>query len=199
MSQADIFVRRTAAVAILSCVAVALADVVAWSLLVEDYNPISKTISALAVGAGSWLLDLGLWTFAVGCVALGLAMFRQRLGGTPWVLAALAVGLLGPIIGVIALFNEYAGTRNAGADVHLYAVYALGTFVALAAMLVVPSLKVLDDRLARRGIVFGIAWVILAPLFFLVPDGWNGAYERILALMLLGWVAATSFLVLSHA
>ena len=41
--------------------------------------------------------------------------------------------------------------------------------------------------------------MILAPLFFVVPDGWNGAYERALALILLGWIAATAALVLRHA
>ena len=59
--------------------------------------------------------------------------------------------------------------------------------VASAALLVMPSLRLLDNRLARRGLVFGIAWVILAPMFFFFPDGWNGGYERLLALMLLGW------------
>lgn len=194
MTQINGFARSAAAVAILSCVVVALADVVSWALLVEDYNPIGKTISALAVGAGSWLLDLGLWTFAAGCVALASGMFRLRLGGWAWLLATSAVLLLGPVIGVIALFNEYAGKQNAGADIHINAVYALGVLVGLAAFLVLPALRALDDRLARRGLVFGVAWSILAPLFLVVPAGWNGGYERGLALMLLGWVTAISFL-----
>ena len=176
----------------------ALADVVAWALLVENYSPISETISALAVGAGSWLLDLGLWTFAAGCVALGLGMLGLRLGGRAWALAAYAVMMLGPVVGVIALFNEYAGQKNAGANIHLNAVYALGILVTAAALLVVPSLRRLDTRLARRGFIFGIAWVILGPLFFIVPDGWNGGYERVLALMLLGWITGTSLLLLRH-
>lgn len=199
MTGPDMLARRAALLAILSCVLVALADIVSWVLFVEDYNPISKTISALAVGAGSWLLDLGLWTFAGGCVALGLGMFRRRLGNWTWLLAAIAVLLLGPVIGVIAFFNEYAGQQNAGANIHLNAVYTLGVLVALAAILVVPRLRALDSRLARRGLLFGIAWVILAPLFFVVPDGWNGGYERGLALMLLGWVTAMSFVLLRRA
>lgn len=199
MTRRDILVRRAAALAILSCVLVALADIVSWVLFVEDYNPINKTISALAVGAGSWLLDLGLWTFAGGCVALGLGMFRRRLGNWTWLLAAIAVLLLGPVIGVIAFFNEYAGQQNAGANIHLNAVYSLGVLVALAAIFVVPGLRVLDRRLARRGLIFGVAWVILAPLFFVVPGGWSGGYERGLALMLLGWITAMSFLLLRRA
>lgn len=196
MTPPDLPARRAAALAILSCVIVALADIVSWVLLVEGYNPIRETISALAVGGGSWLLDLGLWTFAGGCVALGLGMFRRRRGSWTWLLAAVSVLLLGPVIGVIAFFNEYAGQQNAGADIHLNAVYTLGILVALAASLVVPRLTVLDSRLARRGLIFAVAWVILAPLFFLVPDGWSGGYERGLALMLLGWVTAMSLLLL---
>lgn len=199
MAQTNGFVRSAAAAAILSCVVVVFADIASWALLVENYNPISETISALAVGAGSWLLDLGLWTFAAGCVALGLGMLRRRLEGWTWILAALAVLLLGPVIGVIALFNEYAGKQNAGADIHINAVYTLGILVGLAALLVLPALRALDSRLAPRGLVFGVVWLILAPLFFVVPDSWNGGYERGLALMLLGWVTATSILLLRRA
>lgn len=199
MNHSDILVRGAALSAIVSCVVVALADIVTWGLLIENYNPFSKTISALAVGTGSWLLDLGLWTFAAGCVGLGFGMFRRHLGGLTWLLAAIAVMLLGPVIGVIAFFNEYAGKQNAGADIHLNAVYTLGVLVAAALLLVVPTLKIISNRLGRRGVVFAIAWLILAPLFFVVPDGWKGGFERGLALMLLGWVTATSFLLLSRA
>ena len=196
MISSDPLIRRAATAAILSCVVVALTDIIAWALLVESYSPIRETISALAVGPGSWLLDIGLWIFAAGCVALAFAMFRWHLGARAWRLAAVAIMLLGPVIGVIALFNEYAGKHNAGANVHLAAVCALGLLVAAAALLVVPSLRLHDDRLARRGVIFAGAWVILAPLFFVIPDGWNGGYERLLALMLLGWVATISSFVL---
>ena len=176
-----------------------MADIVGWALLVEDYNPINKTISALAVGAGSWLLDLGLWTFAAGSVALGLGMLQRNLGGWTWLLAALSVLLFGPVIGVIAFFNEYAGMQNAGADIHLYAVRILGLLVSLAALLVLPSLRILDSRLVRRGLIFAIVWSILAPLFFIVPDDWKGGFERGLALMLLGWVTAMAFFLQGRA
>ena len=192
-------IRRYTALALFGCLAVALADVIAWAVIVEDYSPISETISALAVGPGSWLLDAGLWTFAAGCLALGAAMYRWRPGGLLWVLGSLAVMLLGPDIGVIALFNEYAGTANAGANVHLSAVYVLGALVALAALLVVPALKMLDDQLGRRSLWFGIAWLILSPIFFFVPDSWNGGYERALALMILSWIGGMATLTMKHA
>lgn len=187
MHETHTFIRRTAAAAILSCIIVALADILAWTLLVEHYSPISKTISALAVGEGSILLDAGLWSFAAGCLTLGVGMFRWNKGGL-WRGAAVAVMLLGPAIGVIAFFNEYAGQKNAGADIHLKAVYALGFLVGLAALLVVPALKAFNPRIGRANLGFALAWIILAPLFFVIPGGWNGAYERALALMLLAWV-----------
>ena len=197
-SSARALIRRSTAFALFGCLAVVLADVIAWAVIVENYSPISETISALAVGPGSWLLDLGLWLLAGGCVALGIAMYRWRPDGSLWVFGSVAVMLLGPDIGVIALFNEYAGTRNAGANVHLNAVYVLGVLVALAALLVVPALKMLDDRLGRRSLWFGIAWVVLAPIFFIVPDSWNGAYERALALMLLSWITGLATLAMKH-
>lgn len=198
MNTPDPIVQRAATAAMLGCAVVALADVAGWTLLVENYSPISETISALAVGDGSWLLDIGLWIFAAGCLALGYGMFRWHLGTRSWKLAALAVLLLGPVIGTIALFNEYAGRHNAGANIHIAAVYTLGVLLAAAAFLVAPSLRQLESRLARRSIAFGVAWVILAPLFFVIPEGWNGGYERGLALMLLGWVTAMSFILFRY-
>lgn len=198
MTQIDHHARGAAMVAMLSCAFVALADVVAWALLVGNYSPMRETISALAVGAGSWLLDLGLWVFAFGCLALGYGMFRWYFRDRAWRVAAVAVMLLCPVIGTIALFNEYAGQRNAGANVHLIAVFALGFLVAAAAFLTVPALKLFDTRLARRSLIFAFAWVILAPLFFVVPNAWNGGYERFLALMLLGWIVTTSSILVRY-
>lgn len=198
MNQIEYRVKAAAMAAIASCAIVALADIVAWTLLVGNYSPISETISALAVGDGSWLLDLGLWAFAFGCLALGYGMSRWYFRDRAWMIAAVAVMLLCPVIGTIAFFNEYAGQHNAGADIHLIAVYALGFLVAAAAFLMTPALKLFDERWSRQSLIFAIAWVILAPLFFVVPNAWNGGYERFLALMLLGWIVTTSSILVRY-
>lgn len=189
MHQQATFSRMTGKAAILSCFFVALADIIAWSLLVDNYSPIRNTISALAVGSGSWLLDLGLWTFAAGCLALGTGMLVWHRNGM-WRLAAVLVMLIAPAVGTIALFNEYAGQHNAGADIHIKAVYTLGVLVAVAALLVIRPLAKVHRVFGQSAAVVAGLWVVLAPLFFIVPDGWDGAYERGLALLLLSGVAS---------
>nr|WP_111300165.1 DUF998 domain-containing protein [Paracoccus saliphilus] len=188
MHQHSSFAGRAGVAAILSCIVVAVADIIAWSLLVDHYSPVRNTISALAVGPGSWLLDLGLWVFAVGCLSLGVGMLSWDRA-VLWRVAAVLVMLLAPAIGTIALFNEYAGQRNLGADIHIKAVYTLGVLVALAALLAIRPLAVADRLLGRSVAVIALLWLVMAPLFFIIPDGWDGAYERGLALMLLTWVA----------
>ena len=73
----NLFHAKAAAAAVLGCAVAALADSDTWALLVQNYNPISKTIRVLAVGPGNWLLDLGPWTFAAGCVARARAAARR--------------------------------------------------------------------------------------------------------------------------
>jgi peptidoglycan/LPS O-acetylase OafA/YrhL len=50
-----------------------------------------------------------------------------------------------------------------------------------------------DDRLAKIGKAAALAWLPLAPLFYVVPENINGAYERLLALVMLGAVAAAAW------
>lgn len=70
--------------------------------------------------------------------------------------------------------------------------------IAVAALLVLPSLRALDIRFARRGLWFALAWIVFVPVFFLVPQQWDGGYERGLAGMLLGWMISVALFVKRH-
>jgi hypothetical protein len=191
-------VRTCGLIGLFGCLVAVVTDVMGW-ILVDGYDPISQTISNLAVGRWSWLLDLGLYLLATACFATAVGLAARRLGGASWTFAAAAVALLGIDVIVVAAFDEYAGTTNPGADVHSAAVYALGALFALACLLAVPGLKRLHGSLGRFSLVVGLAWIVLAPLFFLVPNAWDGAYERFLALILLGWLATMASRVLLRA
>ncbi|MFZ3585540.1 DUF998 domain-containing protein, partial [Loktanella sp. DJP18] len=89
----DRFIETATSAAIVSCIVVGLTDIVSWQLVAKSYDPISQTISDLAVGSASWLLDFGLWVFAAGCLAQGLAMLLQHGRRPSWVLAGITVML----------------------------------------------------------------------------------------------------------
>lgn len=167
-------------------------DIISW-FLARGYSPVENSISKLAVGPSSWMMDVGLWVFAAGCVAAAIGLWAWRVHAKYWTGAILSLVLLAICVVIIAGVNEYAGPRNEGTNLHLWAVCGVGVFFALTALLALPGLRMLSDSLARFSMALGVAWVVLAPLYwFAVPDGWNGAFERLLALMMLAWLAVVS-------
>ena len=168
------------------------ADVISW-VIAGNYNPVSQSISALAVGPSSWLIDLGLWAFVVGCLAVAAGIWALRLPARPWLLSGLAVLLLAVDVGVIAQLNQYAGQENIRGDVHTWAVYALWPLVALAALFAAPGLERIAEGEGRASQWIGIAWIVLCQIYLVLPTSWNGAFERFLALLMLGWIAGMAW------
>ncbi len=185
------------AAGLLGCFAV-LAGNIIGILVNEDHNPISETISALAIGPYAWIMDSSLCLFAAALLACALGLYRWHLDGAKWTAATGLLALLGIDVIVIALYNQYAGGQSTGAQVHFFAVCALGILVGLIAFLLVSGLREIAPSWVRFSFWFGLAWVILAPLFSLVPTGWEGAYERFLGLLLISWIAALSWLLLQR-
>ena len=169
-------------------------------IVYEKHDPISETISALAVGKYSWILDSSLCLFAAGLLACATGLYRWSLNGAKWKAASVLLGLLSMDIVIIALYNQYAGTQQPGMKVHLYAVYTLGVLVSVTSFLLIAGLQEIEITRSwgRYSFWFGLFWTILAPFFLLVSTAWEGAYERMLGLMLVGWITFLAWLVLQH-
>ena len=167
-------------------------DAISW-ILADSYNPISQSISNLAVGASSWLIDAGLWFFAAGCVAVAAGLWSLRIEARYWTAALVALMLTGVAVAVIARVNDYAGQVNPGINLHIWAVVGVGLFFLLTAWLSVPGLRHVSRGLASFSLGVGAVWIVLAPLYwFVAPDDWSGAVERLLALVMLAWLARAS-------
>ena len=179
----------------LGWVSVLVADVVGI-LLVERHDPISETISRLAVGRYAWIQDLGLDLFALGVAACAIGLFAWRRGGAVWKTGLVLLLLLAADLIVIAEYNQYAGQGNRDGTIHLCAVYALYGLFALSTLLLSFGLRRAGHAWHRFDLGVFVAWTVLAPLLFIVPTAWNGAYERFLGLFLLAWFAAVSALLI---
>lgn len=179
--------RVLAGAALFGCVAVLLADVVMW-FLVEGYSPIGQTISELAAGPHHAVQDTGIVLFALGIVSLAVALIlRGRSGARAWTVRLGFLALAG-VVALIALRNEYGDGRPGGVEIHRYLVGALYVLVGALLWLGSAVRPAAEDRSARLGKPLAVAWALLAPLFYLVPDGVDGLYERALALFLVGCV-----------
>lgn len=192
------FARAAGMFGLISCMAVVVANI-AGLMIYEAHDPISETISALAAGRYGWIQDTGLVLFAIGWVGGAAALYRWSLGGSRWTAAVALMLALGVDLILIALYNEYGDTDAKGAVIHMYCTYALAVLFALIPWLLSTGLGRLSRRWARLGAGTSIAWVVLAPLYLGVPTSWNGAYERFLGMIIVAWLAGTSWLLVHRA
>lgn len=179
--------RLLGATALFSCGFVVICDIVMW-FLVEGYNPLSQTISELAAGPHHWLQDLGIVVFVFGVLCLTADLFlRREKGWKPWLVRGTML-LVALDIALIALWNEYGDGERGGFVIHNYLVFLLYPSVPVILWFgtsVLPARKGEMTTLAKGT---AIVWLFLAPIFFFVPTTIDGAYERLLGLLMVGAV-----------
>jgi hypothetical protein len=180
---------------LVGCVAALLANLIGI-IVVEQHDPISQTISMLAIGKYAWIQDVGLDLFAVGTIALGFGLHQWHLGGSRWTAGTVMLLLLGVDVFLIAEHNQYIGREGVGAAIHIYCVYALYLLFSSATLLLSFRLKKISHSWFRFSLGTFVVWLILAPIFFPFPTQWDGAYERFVALIMLTWVGAMSWLLM---
>lgn len=186
------FLKACGAIGLTGLLTVVAADIVSW-FLAENYNPLSQTISTLAIGPSSWLIDVGLWAFALACAAIGIGMMALRSSGRRWVIASFSVTAVGVDVVVISVLNDYAGQEKSAANPHTWAVGALYVLFALAALSAASGLRRLSEKTGIFSRLSGWAWIVLGPVFyFWYPSGWLGACERGLALLMVIWLAVAA-------
>lgn len=184
--------RLIAGCALFGCAFAMACDVIMW-FLVEGYNPLGQTISELGAGPHHELQDTGIVVFVVGVLSLTLGLVLRGEGdGKSWAVRG-AFLLLGADIALIALWNEYGDGDVGGPVIHRYLLMALYLLVPAVLWLGTSVPPARGDRLAKIGKAAALAWLPFAPLFYVVPETVNGAYERLLALVMLGAVAAAAW------
>lgn len=177
------------------CVSVVLTDIIG-AIAVDGYNPISQTISELAITQRAWIQDTGLNLFALSFAACALGLYKLKLGRYGWNAGVILLFLLAIDILLISEHDKYAGREGVGQAIHIYLVYALGVLFALAPIFLAFGLRKLGRAWSRFSWGTAVAWGMLSPIFFIVPDRWDGAYERLVSLIMIGWVCLISWLLL---
>ena len=182
-------------IGIFGCLSVIIADIVGI-IVVENHNPISETISSLAITKSAWIQDLGLDLYAAAIIACAIGLFVWNLGGLSWRIASVLLVLLGIDVILIAEHNQYAGREGVGASIHIQCVYALAILFAAVTLLFSFGLRRIHRNWYRYSMGTALVWIVLAPIFFFVPTNIDGAYERFISLITIAWVAAISWLLI---
>jgi hypothetical protein len=110
-------------------------------------------------------------------------------------LAALGLFGTGYASALIAPLREYAGETNPGADIHEWCVYAIGVLLPFSTFAGAALGAFAGPWLRRAGASIGAAWLVAAPVFLLGAFGYDGAVERFMALLMIGWALALVSLV----
>lgn len=151
--------------------------------LVPDYNWVSDTISDLAAGEWEIVMDVALYGFASGLLAVSLASAHAHLGEIGWSAGIFSFAVLAALVVVVGARNEYGDGDHEGVVIHSYLVYAIGALFTLAPLCMACALGEHHGWAKRALIGLAILWAILCPVFLLVPTSFDGLLERALGLI----------------
>lgn len=182
---------------LLGCLAAIVTDLIGI-IVVEQHNPISETISSLAITKLAWIQDSGLSLFAFGMIACAIALSRWNTDKAKWKIGTLLLFLLGIDILLIAQHNQYAGREGVGASIHLQCVIVMAVLFTLITILLASGLREAGRNWYRYSMGTAIFWLVLSPIFFIMPTHIDGAYERFIALIMISWVTAISWILIQH-
>ncbi|MGB7083987.1 MAG: DUF998 domain-containing protein [Phormidesmis sp.] len=182
-------------VGLFGCFSVVITDIVG-TIVVDGYNPISQTISDLAINKKAWIQDVGLNLFAASFAACGIGFFILDMDGWKWKVGSILLFVLAVDILVISEFDRYADLDSFGSTVHLSCVVVLAVVFTLMLVLTASGLSKVNQSWRSFNLVTAFIWALMAPVFFVTPNSLNGAYERLLSLIVIAWVTRASKLLL---
>ena len=168
--------------AIIGCAIFAISILIAdW--VVPDHDWIADTISDLGAGKYEFILDIGIYAFSASVISTALLASHIHLGGVRWSIAIAGLALLGLIVFLVGARNEYGDDDNDGVVIHVYLVYGLGFLMTAIPLLLAKGAGRIAQGFTQALIAIAIVWSISAPIFFFLPTGWDGIYERYLGLI----------------
>jgi hypothetical protein len=175
-------------VAIGGCGIAAICDLVGLGLS-EQIGMVRHTISNLAANSRSnyvdELVDAGLFAFALAVIATSVGLLRWRIARRDWKIGAILLVIVALCVALIAGYEAYSSGH--GPQIHYKLVYVLGVAFPLAVLLTAGQFREISNPLGLALYGGGALWLLMAPLLFVVPTGYDGAYERVLAALMLAW------------
>lgn len=184
-----------AVAALLGALALTLSILIA-PLFVPDYDWIADTISDLGAGEYEFIVDIGLYAYGTGLAFLAVGSAHTHPGGTGWSIGTLILVALAFIVIIIGARNEYGDGDSEGVVIHVYLVYALGLGFAVAPFAMAGGA---GSGMAVWFRALGALWCLAAPVFFFLPTGMDGVYERGLGVIALAWTSCLAWLLWTRA
>ena len=186
------------ALGLLGCVSLISATIMG-PYFVPNHDWIADTISDLAAGEGEIIMDVGLYGFAIGLMATALAASHAHLGNVGWSVGILSLAALAALVIIVGARNEYGDGDSDGVVIHIYLVYGLGIFFLLAPLCMASGAGRHAAWAKVACFVLAGIWAVSAPVFFFLPTGIDGLYERALGGIACAFVILLSVIFIQRA
>lgn len=180
----DTWSRILGGIAVIGCLAAVITDL-SGAALSDRIGLFSDTISNLAAGNYDDVADLGIYAFAAGVLATTAGLLRWRIDRWDWKIGVWLLVVVAVCVTLIAGYEAYS--TGDGPVIHYRLVYVLGIIFPLTVLLTAGQFWEIRKWLGAALYALGVIWMVLGPIFYWIPTGYDGAYERLLALMMLGW------------
>ncbi|WP_299417727.1 DUF998 domain-containing protein [uncultured Sulfitobacter sp.] len=184
--------------AILGCAAFVTSIFIA-DFIVPDHDWMADTISDLGAGKYEFIVDIGIYAFSGALISIALLSAHLHLGGKRWSVGVVGFAVLGLIVFLVGARNEYGDSDNEGIVIHRYLVYAIGALLMALPLLMMDGAKRISDIYRPVFIAIAVVWTVSAPVFFFLPDGIDGIYERYLGAIAIFFVCCMAHLFLRLA
>ena len=163
-------------------------------LYTSGADPFATPVGALSRGEDGNLHGLGLSLLALALAALAALVHRPGAG---WPTRAGQLSLVVDAALVVYLAYRFASPDadaavGTGADAPLWLIACV---TGLAMGLLVPGLLATNRAAGRWTLVCLVLWLALVPPGLFVEPHWRGAYERLVGLTMVGWMAGLAVLV----
>lgn len=176
-----------------------IAGNIVGSIVVPGHDWVADTVSDLAAGRYEIIQDVALYGYACALMACALGAAHLHKDGTRWNVGIGCLALLTMCVVVIGARNEYGDSDSEGIVVHIYVVYALGLLFAVLFWVMGKGMGMIGAGYGRLSRACAVVWILAAPVFFFLPTGYDGAYERGLGIITLIWVGGFAKMLISAA
>ena len=176
-----------------------LAGNIIGSIVVPNHDWVADTVSDLAAGRYEIIQDVALYGYAAALIACALGAAHFHAHTKRWNAGILCLAILAVCVVVIGARNEYGDNDNEGIVIHIYLVYALGVFFTLLFVAMAKGMGVVNAVYARISYGCAALWGVGAPIFFILPTSFDGAFERGLGVITMVWVCAFGVMLIQVA
>lgn len=189
--------RIIASVVIAGCLIAVIMDLVGLGLT-DRVGMVRDTISNLAASKNGNTFaddaaDFGIYAFVLAVLAATYGLLRWRIDRLDWKIGSWLLVVVAICLALIAGYEAY--TVGGGPVIHYWLVYTLGIAFPLAVLLTAGQFYAMKKWFGIALYALGVIWLIFGPLLFLVPTGWDGLYERMLASLMLAWFIAMGVMI----